>query len=103
MYESFVGGEIHTGRNETCIFKAELRTYLSTSHMYVFRDICRSRFGLTLMCWHQKVRRQFALTICNLQLSLGEDAARDRQGLADIVTGVGPLHGRDGEVSAGRH
>lgn len=55
------------------------------------------------MCWHQKVRRHFALTICNLELSLGEDAARDRQGLADIVTGVSPLHGRDGEVSAGRH
>lgn len=43
------------------------------------------------------------LTICDLQLSLGEDAACNGQGLADIVTGVSPLHGRDGEVAAGRH
>lgn len=43
------------------------------------------------------------LTICDLQLSLGEDAACDGQGLADIVTGVSPLHGRNGEVAAGRH
>lgn len=43
------------------------------------------------------------LTICDLQLSLGQDAARHGQGLADVVTGVPPLHGRDGEVAAGRH
>lgn len=43
------------------------------------------------------------LTICDLQLSLGQDAACDGQGLADIVTGVSPLHGRNGEVAAGRH
>lgn len=43
------------------------------------------------------------LTICDLQLSLGEDAACNGQSLADIVTGISPLHGRNGEVAAGRH
>lgn len=44
-----------------------------------------------------------SLTICDLQLGLGQDAARHRQRLADVVAGVGPLHRRDGEVAAGRH
>lgn len=44
-----------------------------------------------------------SLTICDLQLGLGQDAARHCQRLADVVAGVGPLHRRDGEVAAGRH
>lgn len=43
------------------------------------------------------------LTICDLQLSLGQDAACNGQGLADIVAGVSPLHRRNGQVAAGRH
>lgn len=44
-----------------------------------------------------------SLTVGDLQLGLGQDAARHRQRLADVVAGVGPLHRRDGEVAAGRH
>lgn len=43
------------------------------------------------------------LTICDLQLGFGEDAPCNGQGLADIVTSVSPLHGRNGEVAAGQH
>lgn len=43
------------------------------------------------------------LTICDLQLSLGQDAACNGQGLADIVAAVSPLHRRNGQVAAGRH
>lgn len=44
-----------------------------------------------------------SLTVCDLQLGLGQDAACHRQRLADVVAGVGPLHRRDGEVAAGGH
>lgn len=43
------------------------------------------------------------LTICDLQLGLGEDAASHGQGLADVVACVCSLHGRDGQVSTGGH
>lgn len=51
----------------------------------------------------EEVTRRFSLTICDLQLSLGEDTACNGQGLADIVTSICPLHRWDGEVSAGWH
>ena len=54
------------------------------------------------LAWRRLCGR-VSLTICDLQLSFGEDAASHGQGLADVVAGVGPLHGRDGEVSAGGH
>lgn len=41
------------------------------------------------------------LTICHFQLSFGEDAASDRQCLADVVASVCSLHARDGQISAG--
>lgn len=43
------------------------------------------------------------LTISDLQLCLGHDAASHRQGLADVVAGVGALHSRDGELPTGGH
>lgn len=44
-----------------------------------------------------------ALTVCDLKLGLGQDAARHRQGLADIVPRVCPLDCRDGQISTRRH
>lgn len=41
------------------------------------------------------------LTICYFQLSFGEDAASDRQCLADVVASVCSLHAHDGQISAG--
>ncbi len=43
------------------------------------------------------------LTVCDLKLCFGQDAARHRQSLADIVSRVCPLDRRDGQISTGRH
>lgn len=62
-------------------------------------------------CWQAKsgiqspamLRSTPALTVCDLKLGFGQNAARHRQGLADIVPGVAPLDSRDGQISTERH
>lgn len=60
-------------------------------------DIFRARMKCAVVCTNVMAQKEpdavCPLTICDLQLSLGEDAACNGQGLADIVTGVSPLHG----------
>ncbi|TNN28430.1 hypothetical protein EYF80_061422 [Liparis tanakae] len=50
---------------------------------------------VSVLAWKKFCSWVSPLTICDLQLSLGEDTACDGQGLADIVTGICPLHRRD--------
>ena len=60
-------------------------------------------FGL--VCWFVRavglcVR---GLTVGDLQLGLGDDAARDVERLAAVEAGVGPLHVADGQTAGRRH
>lgn len=43
------------------------------------------------------------LTVCYLQLGLGHDAASYSQRLADVITCIGALYGRDSELSGDGH
>lgn len=43
------------------------------------------------------------LTVCDLKLCFGQDAARHCQGLTDIVPRICPLDRCDGQISTGRH